>query len=493
MIQLRPYQANALMAIRWHFNKGRNKVLMCKPTGAGKTVTFSALVMDTLQQDLFAKVLILTDRVELLTQAGGTLEKFGIRFEPITAKNRKINPRARCYIGMVETYKRRIEANPWLLDMTLIIIDEAHKGNFKDLFSSFKPETRIVGATATPISAKKNDPLSNYYDALVNPVQISELIQQGFLCPAVTYGPAIDRSRLRLDKGEYSDASLMDTFAKREVYAGLINKYNQFCLKAGRPRKTIVFNVNVAHSLAVTAEFNRAGYPCKHVDGNTDPAERERIIAGYKSGEYPIICNVGILNAGFDDPSTEVIVFNRATTSRAFWLQSCGRGSRPHPGKNHFIILDMGGNWKELLCWDEYRNWDEIWKQTGKPSDKLGVEPKRTCPQCDAIVPATAKTCEHCGHVFAPKPKEAAREVEFAKVGDSVELLMNDRPSLWKSLPVADLEKIRQIKERKPMWVVYVIRDRVPDEATYRRELRELARLRGYKPGWEKYQPYRSA
>lgn len=493
MIQLRPYQEQAIAAIRGHFAKGRRKVLLCKPTGSGKTVTFSALVMATLQKDLFAKVLILTDRVELLTQAGGTLEKFGIRFEPITADNRKINPNARCYIGMVETFYKRAQKYPWLLDVRLVIIDEAHKGNFKKLFTTFKPETFIIGATATPLSAKKSDPLSNYYDALVNPVQITDLIEEGYLCPAVTYSAKVDRSRLQKDwSGEYSDASQMDTFAKREVYAGLVNKYRQFCLSAGKPRKTIVFNVNVAHSLEVCAEFNRAGFPCRHVDGMTDPAERERIISGYKSGEYPIICNVGILNAGFDDPATEVVIFNRATTSIPFWLQACGRGSRIYPGKENFIILDMGENYKELNLWESPRDWDTAWKQERKGSDKAGVAPVKDCPECEALVPLMAKTCAHCGYVFPAKEKEPAKDVEFEKINTpNAEALKWLDKRIWPGLTVPQLEVVRQYKDWKKGWLINVLRDRATSEDGFRRELAEARRIWGYKPGWERYQQFR--
>ncbi|WP_084757839.1 DEAD/DEAH box helicase [Spirosoma luteum] len=488
MIHLRPYQEDARNGIRGHFVLNNRKVLLCMPTGSGKTVTFADLVTRTLSKDLFAKALILTNRAELLTQAGGTLERMGIRYEAITATNKQINLRARCFVGMVETYYKRAKKHPELLKMNLVIIDEAHYGNFKKLFAQWGSDVYVIGATATPLSASKDDPLSNYYNAIVNPVQIADLIDNGYLVPAVTYAARIDRSSLKLDSmGEYSDSSQMDTFAKREVYAGLISKYLQFCTDEGRAKKTIIFNVNIAHSKAVCAEFEAAGIPARHLDGETDPWVRASIIAGFKSGAFPVICNVGILNAGFDEPGVEVIVMNRATTSVSLWLQCCGRGSRPSPGKGRFTILDMGDNWQELGLWEQARPWEELWNKKRKKSEKAGVSPVKDCAQCGAIVPMSARECSECGHVFPIKEKGPSKEVEFTVVADTRELLAMDKATNWPIMSVSDLERVREAKNRSKGWPIHVIRDRAISETDFREQLKELAHLRGYKRGWEKY------
>lgn len=509
-ITLRPYQDECIDGIREHFRALAKRVILCAPTGAGKTVMFSSLVQQTLNKSLDAKVLILTNRVELLTQAGGTLEAFGIRFEAITAKNKHINRRARCFVGMVETYWNRLDKHPWLLDMTLVIIDECHYGNFKKLFARFKPETFVIGATATPIAAAKNDPLSNYYQALVNKVQIPELVEQGFLSPCVTIAPEIDRSGLKLDsKGEYSEQSQMDTFAKRSVYDGVLSEYRAICdrYNQGFPLKAIVFNVNVAHSLEVTQIFNDAGIPCRHVDGMTPDAERNSIISGYKSGAFPVICNVGILNAGFDDATTRMVIFNRATTSVSLWLQSLGRGSRIAPGKDRFFALDMGDNWfgGKLGLWDAVRQWEELWNVVKKKSDKVGVAPMKPCPDCKALIPLMVKTCSHCGYVYPEKEREYATADKFVEVtADMVpepkfspeetrELMLLDRASKWGTLDVETLEKLREYRGRKSGWPIHVIREASQTEEEFRDKIKELARLRGYRSGWANHQEWRPA
>ncbi|MGF7218639.1 superfamily II DNA or RNA helicase [Spirosoma lacussanchae] len=498
-ITLRPYQEDCLNSIRVHFQALARRVILCAPTGAGKTVMFSSLTQQTLAKRIENKVLILTNRIELLTQAGGTLAAFGIRFEQITADNKRINPRARCYVGMIETYFKRIDKMPWLLDMTLVIIDECHYGNFAKLFARFKPSTFVIGATATPLSASKSDPLSNYYQALVNQVQIADLIAAGYLSTPITYGAKIDRSKLQRDKtGDYSDESQMSVFGGRQVYTGLLQRYQEACAKYndGHPMKTIIFNVNVAHSLEVTQMFNDAGIGARHVDGTTDSHKRDRILKGYKQGEYPVICNVGILNAGFDDPTTRCIIMNRATTSVSLWLQSCGRGSRVAPGKPNFIILDMGDNWTELGLWEAERDWGSIWNQTRKKSDKVDVAPAKVCDACDAIVPLSSRQCPKCGYEFPQKEKTYAEAEEFVEVTPDMvpqpkfspervkELIRLNRPDTIPSLPVETLLEIQEVKGYKAGWLLYKINDRCQSEEEFLEQIQQVAQLKGYKRGW---------
>ncbi|RIV23631.1 hypothetical protein DYU11_11660 [Fibrisoma montanum] len=503
MIQLRPYQLSAIEMLRDSFRAGHRRVVLCLPTGAGKTKTFSHMVDEHLGRNLTNRALILTHRIELLTQAGGALSERNLRIERITADNRHINRRARCFVGMIDTYMKRIEKMPDLAaGLTMVIIDECHMGNFKRLFRYWDEQALnpvVIGATATPIAASKKDPLSNYYSDIVCPVQIPELIEMGFLSPAVTFSAKqVDRSKLKVDKkGEYSDQSQMDVFAKREVYAGLLDKYREFCLRdrgdgPRHPLKTIVFNVNVEHSLAVTEEFNRAGIPARHLDGDTDPDERESIIMAFKSGAFPVLCNVGILNAGFDDPAVECVVMNRATTSEAYWLQACGRGSRIAPGKDHFRILDMGGNYRELGLWESPRDWRAKFEGRKGTSQKEGVAPVKDCPSCEAIIRASAPICPQCQYEF-PK-KESAPSVgidaEFEVVADFREVLKLDRAANWPELRVEQLEQIRKARDRKKGWMIHIIRQRAQSEAQFRDELRAAADLWGYKKGWENYQPY---
>ena len=81
MIKLREYQSEAIKQIQCKFAKGVKHILLTAPTGSGKTVIFSDIAKKVSLKN--NKVLILTNRTELLTQAGGSINRIGIK---------KINP-----------------------------------------------------------------------------------------------------------------------------------------------------------------------------------------------------------------------------------------------------------------------------------------------------------------------------------------------------------------------------------------------------------------
>ena len=113
-MQLRPYQKQAVEQIREAFTTTK-RVVLCLPTGAGKTVVFSEIVRRTLERG--KKVAIVTHRRELLSQAG------------------RLN---NCAIFMVETLNNQIKRGDVnLADYDLLVIDEAHIGNFGKVLDGF--------------------------------------------------------------------------------------------------------------------------------------------------------------------------------------------------------------------------------------------------------------------------------------------------------------------------------------------------------------------
>jgi len=70
-MQLRPYQNKAVQDIKTFFQKGGKSCILQAPTGSGKTVIFTFLAKQVEGKN--KKVLIFTDRAELLTQAGESI------------------------------------------------------------------------------------------------------------------------------------------------------------------------------------------------------------------------------------------------------------------------------------------------------------------------------------------------------------------------------------------------------------------------------------
>jgi superfamily II DNA or RNA helicase len=68
---------------------------------------------------------------------------------------------------------------------------------------------------------------------------------------------------------------------------------------------------------------------------------------------------VGILTTGFDEPTVETIILNRATRSLTLYHQMIGRGSRRLPKKDKFRLIDLGNNARRFGLWQDYINWKD--------------------------------------------------------------------------------------------------------------------------------------
>lgn len=414
---------------------GKRRMCGQLATGGGKTVIFSAISKRFTDRNS-TSVLILVHRKELLQQTRRTLfNMYGISAEIIVAGTRYIHP-SRVYIGMIESTNRRVER---LQNIGLVIIDEAHIAVFNKMHTHF-PDQYIIGFTATPLSSNKRFPMKLYYDDIVCGADIPELIECGHLCQNITRAPKeiVDRNEIAIKNGEFDEQEMAAAFSKPKHVLNVVQAYRQWALNT----KTIVFNVNVAHSKEVCAEFVRQGFNCRHLDGNTESVERAKTLRWFKETPDAILCNVGILTAGFDEPTIENVIVNKATLSMPLWLQMTGRGGRiinedfinkyqheyPYPLnlKFHFGIIDMGGNALAHGDWCDARDWTKLFHNPPQVN-KDGIAPIKICPKCEGIVHASARTCklptqdgELCGYewpVKPPTPEELMQEFVIVTKG----------------------------------------------------------------------------
>ncbi len=442
-MQLRPYQESAVNEIRAAFKESK-RVVLCLPTGAGKTVVFSEIVRRVLEKG--RRVAIVTHRRELLSQAG------------------KLN---RCDILMVETLNNQIKRGKVVLSSyDLLVIDEAHIGNFRKILEGF--EGFVIGATATPVS---KPPMAQSYGKLINSVGIGELICKGYLCNPITYAMhPVDTSKIASRMGEFTAQGLDDAFNRPKVYEGVVQEY----VKRWKDKKAIVFCVNIEASIntakSFAQELGEGRVYCVH--SKQSAIERADLIEEFVASKYGILVNCGIATTGFDCPDIEVVVVNRATKSVALWLQMVGRGSRPTPNKSAFTILDFGENVHRLGFWQEARDWGKAFNGTENKKGQ-GVAPVKDCPCCGAVLYASARFCEFCGEVFATEKKAERGSLELMAYEK-----LNGRYLFEIAKTPADLWELKSRKNYKQAFI-----ERVLYYANYT-ELKRFWRSKGYTEGY---------
>jgi superfamily II DNA or RNA helicase len=444
-MQLRPYQEEFATNIAKRLSEGFKRIVGQLATGGGKTITFSAITNRYITRSK-KSVLIIVHREELLEQTKRTLYRsYGIIAEVVGKQMQK----ADVYVSMVETLNNKLKNNPnYFVDVGLVIADEAHIANFHKIFPYF-PTAYIVGFTATPISASKRKPLKGQFEDIICGIDIPELIQMGALVKNITINCKNDikRTGIAIKNGEFDASAMANEYKKAKPIENTLHAYSEYAIGT----KTLIFNCNIEHSKAVCERFQREGLPCKHLDAGND--DRKEILQWFKETPDAILCNIGILTTGFDEPSIQTIIVNKSTLSIPLWLQMCGRGSRPFNNKEYFKIIDLGSNAINLGDWDDKRDWKYIFYNPAKAGD--GVAPVKECPKCHCINYASVKECKDCGYTF-PVIEPIEMPVEFQIFSQNI-----------------DVQKIiRENEHRKEYYTFFKIPNDLAREA--KRNIKEL-------------------
>ena len=356
------YQERAIEKILARMEKfpENYNLLFQLPTGGGKTVIFSELAKQFILKT-GKRVLILTHRIELCGQTSRMLTDIGVPNKIINSKVKELESTKPfwCYVAMVETLNNRLnEERIGFDDLGLVIIDEAHYNSFRKLFGFLKNQI-ILGVTATPLSSNIKLPLKDNYNELIVGDSISTLVDDGYLAEAVTYSYDVNLRSLKIGiNGDYTVSSSERLYGNYLMQEKLLYAFEE----KAKGTKTLIFNNGISTSKSVQAMFEEEGYECMHLDNTHGEKEREDILAWFEKKPDAILSSVSILTTGFDSPSVETIILNRATKSLTLYHQMIGRGSRVLPQKKKFNVIDLGNNARRFGLWDTHIDWKDIFK-----------------------------------------------------------------------------------------------------------------------------------
>jgi superfamily II DNA or RNA helicase len=328
------------------------------PTGGGKTVIFSEIARSYIAKTN-KKVLILTHRIELCNQTSKMLSEFNVNNKIINSNVKELDDQDQymCFVAMVETLKNRLNDDKLELDQIgMVIIDEAHYNSFRKLFKYFD-NCFILGVTATPLSSNMKLPMNEIYNELLVGEPLLSLVEKGFLAKANTYTYDVALGTLKVGiNGDYTVKSSEELYSNNLMQEKLLYAYEQ----KSKGKKTLIFNNGINTSLHVYETFKAEGYAVRHLDNTNSKQDRADILQWFKETPDAILTSVGILTTGFDEPSVETIILNRATKSITLYYQMIGRGSRVLGDKKDFTVLDLGNNAARFGLWGTPLNWQRI-------------------------------------------------------------------------------------------------------------------------------------
>lgn len=399
---LRPYQEKNVHEIRMAFRQGHKAVCYNLPTGGGKTLTAGHMLGNAVKKG--NQVFFICNRIELLDQTAEAFDKLGLSYGIIAAGTpmKLYEPIQICSIDTLKRRLHKIHIRP-----KLIVWDECRSlgaAGWTAVYNYY-PDAKHIGLDATPIRLDGKG-LGRFFTHMVRGPSYEELQSHGCLVPFEIYEPPVpDLSGLHTKMGDYVQSEIVELMDKPTVTGDAVKLYRQL---TGGDKLAIMFCASVQHSENVAAQFRAEGIMAMHLDGETDKAERRKMIKAFRQRHIKVLTNCNLFSAGFDVPGVEYIGMLRPTQSLSLYLQQAGRGSRPDDGKSYCILADHAGNRKKHGFPDDPREWSLEDKKKKKKAEEASDIKVRQCPFCfHTHRPAPA--CPKCGHVYEIK----SREIEF--------------------------------------------------------------------------------
>lgn len=347
---LRPYQQAAVDAVVRARKRGVRRMVVCLPTGAGKTVIFSHLAKIARRQ-----VLVLAHREELLAQAKDKIER-AVDEDVVAIEQgaRRVHEGDGARVMVCSIRSLREERLARLVrgrDIGLVIYDECHHaaaddnlrvlrqlGAFEDGWTG-----TLLGFTATTARGDGKG-LDEVFEEIVFSRTLPEMIDDGWLVRLRGYRIATNADLRRLARSVSSREGA--DFAEDELAEAVdIEERNALVARSiqelARDRRTIAFCVNVGHAKNLARSLNAIGVAAGVVHGAMPGDVRAKVLADFRAERLQVLTNVAVLTEGFDDPGVSCVAMARPTRSEGLYAQCVGRGTRLSPGKEDCLILDF--------------------------------------------------------------------------------------------------------------------------------------------------------
>lgn len=351
-LQLRDYQAEAVSAAMMAWASGKRRVAEVLPTGAGKTVIFTAIAAQV--RPLGVRSLILAHRDELIRQAAAKVKAIApdLRVGIYQGPTRELRGRDVVVASVQSLTRAERRAELAREGFRLVIVDEAHHAvanTYMEVLRAlgcFDERSLAYGSAALGVTATmgRSDrvALGEVWEDVVYRRDIVQMIREGHLVNAKGVRvrvEGLDLARVKRTGGDFQDIDLANAMHEALAPEAVARAY----VEHAKDRSGVLFAPTVASAYEFADALNAEGISAIGLDGSTPIEERRRILADHARGDVQVICNCAVLTEGWDAPWCSAAVIARPTSSAGLYVQMAGRVLRPHPGKRDALIIDVVG------------------------------------------------------------------------------------------------------------------------------------------------------
>ena len=398
-LQLRPYQAEAIEGLRKQLAAGKKRVILCAPTGSGKTEMAIHLIQKAQRKG--SRVAFVADRVTLVSQTSQRLTAYGVQHGVAQAANT---------IGRFEPIQvcsaQTIEKRDYWTGLDLLIIDECHTQRKAIQEFAVNWGGAVIGLSATPLT----EGLGQTYEAVVNATTTDALLADEWLAPLRVYAAqeiAMEGAKKTAGEWQASEVRKRGESVIGDIVSEWVKNTQEHF---GGPVPTLLFSADVAHGEDLCRAFQAAGYDFRQSSYRDSQESTEKMVSAFRRGEFEGLVSVEKFVKGFDVPYVRCMIGARPySSSLASVIQQLGRGMRIADGKEYCLYLDHAGN---MAGW--YDEVSEFWANgvNELPQDKVkkaqrkegGERKESICPECHFVQPqGSGGTCIYCGHTWTKR------------------------------------------------------------------------------------------
>lgn len=358
MLQLRPYQQEALDSLLVALKHHKAPILVTASVGAGKSLIIAKLLL--ILECANMRALCLTLNSELIRNNCQTYRNQGGQASIFCAGLGERDHTNNIVFASPHSIVMSLRSKHPISDMrfNLIIVDECHaidlnspKSMYMRIFRHYEHlaqieshSFRIVGLTGTPYRGKSVSIVGDlaFFKHEVCNITTSYLIDNNFLVTPV-FHPNIestyDFSNIRIkSNGKFEEKHLNEIVDSNTRLTGQLMRQLQSIDHHG----AFVFCVSKRHCEEAFKSLpsNEAAI----ITGETSHAERTKILQQAREGSIKYLLSVNCLMTGVDIPNFNCVAWLRPTESLGLYIQGIGRGLRLSEGKTRCLVLDYAGN-----------------------------------------------------------------------------------------------------------------------------------------------------
>lgn len=506
MTALRDYQQKLYNESRSALANNRSIAIQLH-TGAGKTPIMASMCESVYTKNKRAWIIV--PRKELLQQSSKHLLKWGVPHGQINP-NMQESKTFKIHVVSKDTLIRRYDKIKNWPD--LLIFDECHLylDRQHEIISHLPEQSKIIGMSAT-MERLDGRGLSEVYESLIEGPSIPWLTERNFLSDLKYFSPPIDGLYDLKRRGtDYDEEELEDLLRRKKVYGELVGHYEKY----GNGKPGLIFCRSVKSAYQTAERFKEKGFNFHCIEGKMSNKRRFGLVQALTNGDINGLTNCDIATYGLDIPRVEYGASIRPTLSRALYFQMIGRILRPFPGKEYALFFDH----VNLVLEHQDDNYPGIpphyipeikWNFYGHERRKRDKTIKNilSCPHLDFMY-CENPHCSTCDH----NPDKSVKDARKPMVIVPAELEEKTKP-----IPISEMatEEKREFQDRignavmdykqnmsrgavgeilaiadqcgySVFWAYNKLNNKHKHAANVPL-LHEIARQKGYKPGWVWY------